>query len=59
MGQPVDESRFIKILNDKDPTLYAPAVSALERLTKKQFGSPKDSVSKRVSLCKLWWKERD
>ena len=58
MGQAGDESRFIKVLDDKDATLYGPAVSALERLTKKQFGSAKDKVSTRVSLCKLWWKER-
>lgn len=58
MGKPGDVAQFMKVLDDKDATLYLPAVSALERLTKKQFGGPKDSLEKRVSLCKSWWKEQ-
>ncbi len=33
------EEKFVKVLDDKDKTLYSPAIKGLERVTGKKFGS--------------------
>lgn len=48
------ESRFIALLEDGDPNLHLPAITALERLTGKSLGKPTDPLARRRALWQQW-----
>jgi len=49
-----EEKKFIKILYDTDPRLYAPAIAALERLTGHQFGKKNEPIQYKSIYWKQW-----
>jgi HEAT repeat protein len=51
------EGKFVRLLEDKDESLHHPAISALERLTQKRFGSSKDKFSFKREMWQSWGKE--
>ncbi len=48
------ESRFVALLEDRDPNIYAPAIAALERLTGQNLGKPSDPIARRRALWQQW-----
>lgn len=57
MEQKGVESKFVAILQDKDVNLHEPAIEALERITKKQIGSPGEPVQFRRAKWEEWYKQ--
>ena len=51
------ESKFIALLGDKDSSLHAPAISALERLTRHSIGSGSEPTKVRKAAWEKWWNE--
>lgn len=50
------ESKFVAVLADKDETLHAPAIAALERITNKTMGQPNEPLKFRKAKWEKWWK---
>ena len=53
-----NESKFVDVLADHDETLYAPAISALEKLTQQSFGSSKEPLKVKRAEWQRWWQEK-
>jgi HEAT repeat protein len=51
------EAKFIKVLDDSDSTLYAPAIKGLERLTGKKLGSADVPPVYKRHFWKKWYQE--
>jgi hypothetical protein len=51
------EGRFIRILDDADSSLFAPAIHGLERITKKKLGDENIPPVYRRYYWKKWYKE--
>jgi len=51
------EGRFVEVLADADESLHGPAIKALERMTKRTFGSPGESPGSKRAHWQQWWKE--
>lgn len=52
------EGKFIEILADKDESLHAPAISALERITENSLGKANEPLRFRRAQWQRWWKEK-
>ncbi len=48
------EQKFIALLEDRDPKLHQPAITALERLTGQSLGKPNDPLPRRRALWQQW-----
>ncbi|CAN5620674.1 hypothetical protein BH10BDE1_BH10BDE1_09230 [soil metagenome] len=48
------EDRFVALLEDGDPKLHQPAITALERLTGHSLGKPTDPLTRRRALWQQW-----
>ena len=48
------EDRFVALLEDSDPKLHVPAITALERLTGRSLGKPTDPLARRRALWQQW-----
>lgn len=59
LEQPGNEKRFIEILGDKDEALHAPAIAALEKMTKIRFGTEKEPMKAKRAQWQKWWSERN
>lgn len=51
------EAKFVAILKDKDESLHAPAVAALERITNRTMGAPSEPLKFRKAKWEKWWRE--
>ena len=49
------EPKFIAVLADPDTSLHAPAIEALERLTKQKLGDSKDPIAFKKEHWQKWW----
>jgi HEAT repeat protein len=52
------EDKFIKVLDDNDSTLFAPAIKGLERVTGKKLGAENIPPVYRRYYWKKWYKEK-
>jgi HEAT repeat protein len=59
METPGREALFVQVLSDRDESLHAPAMAALERITEKNFGSPKDSLKVRRAQWQAWHRDQN
>ena len=50
------EAAFMQILNDPDVMLHQPAIQALERMTRKSFGSGELDLKSQRAQWLNWWK---
>ncbi|MDZ4678465.1 MAG: HEAT repeat domain-containing protein [Oligoflexia bacterium] len=57
LALPGSEAKFIKVLDDSDSTLFAPAIAGLERLTGKKLGETQIPPVYRRYYWKKWYKE--
>jgi HEAT repeat protein len=57
VAPPGSEGKFIRVLDDSDSTLYAPAIKGLERLTGKKLGSADIPPVYRRQFWKKWYQE--
>ncbi len=53
------EKKFVALLSDRDETLYAPAISALERLTNKKLGKLEESPNLKRHHWQAWAKSTE
>lgn len=51
------ESKFVALLGDRDESLHAPAIAALERMTNKTMGQPNEPVKFRKAKWEKWWRD--
>ncbi len=58
LEKPGREAKFIGLLTDRDEALHAPAIQALERLTKKSVGPVDGQLHERRAAWIKWWKEK-
>ena len=52
------ESRFVKILDDRDESLHSAAMAGLERLTNQHMGGLKDTPALKRERWQSWWKSQ-
>ncbi|MCM2280270.1 MAG: hypothetical protein NDI61_00330 [Bdellovibrionaceae bacterium] len=56
LEKPGREDKFIALLAEKETEMHAPALFALERLTRKTIGPADGSVGERRAAWLKWWK---
>lgn len=58
LERPGREAKFIGLLSEQDVALHAPAIQALERLTKNSVGPADGQIGERRAAWLKWWKQR-
>lgn len=51
------EAKFVALLSDKDESLHAPAIEALERITQKRLGAANEPIKFRKAKWEKWLKD--
>mgnify|MGYP001569274346 CR=1 FL=1 len=55
--KPGREAKFVALLSDKDESLHAPAIEALERITQKRLGHANEPIKFRKAKWEKWLKD--